>query len=90
LNENEKQRLAFARVCLRRPQWLVVNGAFDALDPASRARIEALFAGPLSDVGLVDIGQDHASEGFFTRKLHLVTDPSGPTFRPVEHSTAAA
>jgi hypothetical protein len=64
--------------------------AFDALDPASRARIEALFAGPLSDVGLVDIGQDHASEGFFTRKLHLITDPSGPTFRPVEHSTAAA
>jgi putative ATP-binding cassette transporter len=90
LNENEKQRLAFARVRLRRPQWLVVNGAFDALDPASRARIEALFAGPLSDVGLVDIGQDHASEGFFTRKLRLVTDPSGPTFRPVEHSAAAA
>jgi vitamin B12/bleomycin/antimicrobial peptide transport system ATP-binding/permease protein len=90
LNENEKQKLAFARVCLRRPQWLVVNGAFDALDPASRARIEALFAGQFSDVGLVDIGQDHASEGFFTRKLHLLTDPSGPTFSPVEHSPAAA
>src|SRR6516225_5593607 len=60
LNEREKQSLAFARVCLQRPQWLVVNGAFDTFDPVSRARIEALFAGPLSDVGLIDIGQDSA------------------------------
>jgi putative ATP-binding cassette transporter len=89
LNENEKQSLAFARVCLQRPQWLVVNGAFDALDPASRARIEGLFAGPLSEVGLVDIGQDCAQDGFFTRRLHLVTDPNGPTFRPVDHCVSA-
>jgi putative ATP-binding cassette transporter len=90
LNESEKQGLAFARVCLQRPQWLVVNGAFDALDPASRARIEALFMGSLCEVGLLDIGQETASEGFFKRKLHLVTDPSGPTFRPVEYSVTAA
>jgi putative ATP-binding cassette transporter len=85
LNENEKQSLAFARACLQRPQWLVVNGAFDALDPAARGRIEALFAGPLSEVGLVHIGQETAQDGFFKRKLHLVTDPSGPTFRLVDH-----
>jgi putative ATP-binding cassette transporter len=90
LNENEKQSLAFARVCIQRPQWLVVNGAFDALDPAARARIEALFAGPLSEVGLVDIGQETAREGFFKRKIHLVADPSGPTFSPVEHSASAS
>jgi putative ATP-binding cassette transporter len=90
LNENEKQSLAFARVCLRRPEWLVVNGAFDALDPSSRARIEALFVGPFSGVGLIDIGRGSAPEGFFTRKVHLVTDPNGPTFRLVDHSVSAA
>jgi putative ATP-binding cassette transporter len=90
LNEIEKQSLAFARVCLQRPQWLVVNGAFDALDPAARARIEALFAGPLSEVGLVDIGQDCAQDGFFKRKLRLVIDSNGPTFRPVDHCVGAA
>src|SRR6516162_3197159 len=89
LTENEKQSVAFARVCLQRPQWLVVNGAFDALDPAARARIEALFAGPLSAVGLVDIGQETARDGFFKHKLRLVTDPSGPTFKPVEHYATA-
>ena len=90
LNENEKQSLAFARALLQRPQWLVVNGAFDALDSVSRYRIEALFAGPFSDVGLVDIGQETARDGFYKRKLHLVTDSDGPTFRLVDHCMSAA
>ena len=84
LNEDEKQSLAFGRVLLQRPQWLVVNGAFDELDPASRPQIEALFAASLADVGVVNIGEDGADEGFFTRKLHLVADPHGPTFRPAD------
>jgi len=90
LHEDEKQTLAFARVRLQRPRWLVVNGAFDVLDAASRRRIEALFTGPFSDVGIVDIGQDLDQNGFFKRKLHLVTDPDGPTFRPAEHSVSPA
>jgi putative ATP-binding cassette transporter len=85
LNEDEKQCLAFARVLLQRPRWLVVNGALDELDPASRERIEALFGGVLADVGLIAIGQDSAHDTFFTRKLRLVTDPHGATFRPADH-----
>jgi putative ATP-binding cassette transporter len=83
LHEDEKQRLAFARVRLQRPRWLVVNGAFDALDSAARERIEALLRGPFSDVGLIDIGQDRAQDGFFKHKLHLINDPNGPKFRPL-------
>jgi vitamin B12/bleomycin/antimicrobial peptide transport system ATP-binding/permease protein len=90
LNEDEKQSLAFARVLLQRPKWLVVNGAFEQLDPASRARIEALFAGPLANLGLVHIGQESVRESFFTRKLRLVTDPHGPTFNPADHCAIAA
>jgi putative ATP-binding cassette transporter len=90
LDEIEKQTLAFARVLLQRPALLVVNGAFDALDPASRQRIAALFAGPFSHVSLVGIGQDWAPETFFTRRLHLVTDPNGPTFSPVAQGASAS
>jgi putative ATP-binding cassette transporter len=91
LSENEKQSLAFARACLQRPQWLVANGALDALDPAARVRVEALFAGPFSGVGLVHIGQETAQEdGFFKHKLHLVTNLQGPTFRPAEHGASAS
>jgi putative ATP-binding cassette transporter len=85
LTEDEKQRLAFARVMLTRPQWLVVYGALDELDPATRKRIEELLAGPLSEVTLVDIGQDTAPDGFFKRKLRLVSDSRGETFRPGDH-----
>jgi vitamin B12/bleomycin/antimicrobial peptide transport system ATP-binding/permease protein len=84
LTEDEKQRLTFARVLLQRPQWLVAYGALDALDPASRTRIEALLAGSLADVGLVVIGQDTAPDGVFKRKLHVVVDSRGPTFRPAD------
>lgn len=90
LSEDEKQSLTFGRVLLQRPQWLVVNGAFDELDPTSRPQIEALFASPLAEVGLINIGQDGADDGFFTRKLHLVADPHGPTFRPADHCVIAA
>jgi putative ATP-binding cassette transporter len=80
LREDEKQSLAFARVRLQRPRWLVVNGGFDALAPPARERIEALLTGPFSDVGLVEIGPDRAHEGFFKRQVHLITDPDGPKF----------
>ena len=90
LNEDEKQSLAFARVLLQRPKWLVVNGAFEQLDPASRARIEALFAGPLAGLGLIHIGQESIQASFFTRKLRLITDPNGPTFNPADHCAISA
>ena len=80
LNEDEKQCLAFARVVIQKPLWVVVNDALDVLDPASRRRIVAIFAEELVDVGIINIGHDAIGNGFFSRTLHLVTDPSGSTF----------
>ncbi len=82
LTDDEKQRLAFARVILQKPLWVVVNDALDILDPGSRMRIRALFADELTDVGLINIGHDLPESGIYHRKLHLVTDPLGQTFRP--------
>jgi putative ATP-binding cassette transporter len=92
LNDDEKQSLAIARVILQRPRWLVLNGVFEGLDPASRGRIETLLGGELAGLGLIDIGKE-VKEGeagaFFTRNLRLVTDESGPTFSPTEQSATA-
>jgi vitamin B12/bleomycin/antimicrobial peptide transport system ATP-binding/permease protein len=85
LNEDEKQCLAFARALLHQPKWLIVNGAFDVLDAASRERIEQLFANQLAGVGLLNIGQDQGQGGFFARRLHLEADPAGLSFSPAEH-----
>ena len=90
LSEQEKQCLAFGRVLLQRPQWLVANGVFDELDVGLRPQIQALFAGPLAEVGLVNIGQDGTDDRFFTRKVRLVTDSHGPTFRPADFCAISA
>jgi vitamin B12/bleomycin/antimicrobial peptide transport system ATP-binding/permease protein len=88
LNDDEKQCLAFARVILHRPQWVVMNGAFDVLDSGSRKLIEALFLGRLAAVGVIDFGPDKGRDPFFTRRLHLVTDPQAPCFRPAAQPSA--
>jgi putative ATP-binding cassette transporter len=82
LNDDEKQSLAIARVMLQRPRWVVLNGPFEVLDPVSRRRVEALFTGELAHVGLIDIGRETREQGFFARRLQLLTDPQGPTFSP--------
>ena len=84
LTDDEKQCLAFARVILQRPRWVVVNDALDVLDPESRQRIRTLFSNELSDIGLINIGHDLPETGFYPRKLHLVVDPGGLKFEP-EH-----
>ena len=58
LSDEEKQRVAFARVILQRPRWVVIDNVLDLVDPASRRRIEAIFTGPLVDVGVINIGDD--------------------------------
>lgn len=84
LNDDEKQCLAIARVILQRPRWVVVNGAFEILDPDSRKRVEALFSGELADVGIIDIARDQELEAFLTRRVQLLRDPQGPTFSPTD------
>lgn len=89
LNEDEKQCLAIARVILQRPQWVVLNGAFELLDPVSRRRTEALFTGELANIGLIDIGRNDDPAAFFVRRVQLLTDPQGPTFSPGDRLATA-
>ena len=88
LNDDEKQRIAFARVILQSPRWVVIDNALDLVDPVSRRRIEAIFTGTLVDAGVINIGKAQNDSGFFTRTLHLVRDPNGPTFKPADAAGA--
>ena len=82
LNDDEKQCLAFARVLVQRPQWLVLNGALEALDLNSRRRIEALLSGQLAGVGLINIGAERVTDALFAGRLDIVVDAQGPRFTP--------
>jgi len=65
-----------------------MDGALDKLEPGLRRRIEALLAE--LGTGVVNIGPDSAQDGFATRRLRLLTDPHGATFRPADHFMASA
>jgi putative ATP-binding cassette transporter len=86
LNDDEKQCLAIARVILQRPQWVVLDGALELLDAASRQRVKALFTRELASIGLINIATEGQPEEFFTRRVKLEMDPQGPTFSPSDRA----
>ncbi|HTR15220.1 MAG TPA: ABC transporter ATP-binding protein/permease [Roseiarcus sp.] len=90
LTDDEKQCLAFARVMLQKPQWLVMNDALDELDPASRGRIETLLMNELKNVGIVAIGRAESDQRLFSRKLRLVHDAEGPILKPADMLAGAS
>ncbi len=87
LSEEERQRLAFARVLLRKPSWIVINDALDAFEPIWRRRIVDLLKHDLAEVGVINIGHEHdaAPENLFTRTVRAEADPDKP--RPVAETT---
>jgi putative ATP-binding cassette transporter len=81
LTDDEKQCLAFARVFLQKPNWVVANDALDILNPTSRMRIREIMQGALSHIGLINVGHDVPESGVYHYKVRLVKDSEGPAFK---------
>ena len=80
MSDDQKQSLAFARVVLQKPNWVVANDALDILNPTSRKRIRDILQGALSYIGIINIGHDVPEPGVYHYKVRLVSDPHGPAF----------
>jgi len=73
LSQDEQLRLAFARVALQRPPWVIIDDAFSALDNDALWRVIGLFTTEMARSGVIHVGR--AVEGrdpLFPRVLHLV------------------
>ncbi|MFI4884165.1 MAG: ABC transporter ATP-binding protein/permease [Steroidobacterales bacterium] len=99
LNEDEQQAVAFARLLLHAPRWVLIDEALDSIDVSTRARVMDMFARDLAHSGLIYIGRADPQGGFFARVLHLVNDPRGrrlarhharPPRAPVRYQPPAA
>ncbi len=77
LNGADLQRLAFARLLLLRPDWMVLGDATDALDPASADMLLRLVAKQLPHTALVVIGQHPGSAETFNRRMTLDRSQGG-------------
>jgi vitamin B12/bleomycin/antimicrobial peptide transport system ATP-binding/permease protein len=77
LSGGEKQRLAFARLLIHRPDIVVMDEATAALDPPSQEHVMRLILDRLPDATIVSVGHRTELEAFHTRKLVLEYHPEG-------------
>lgn len=84
LSEEEQRLLAFARLGLQKPRWVVVDEALDTLDAPARRRVFAMLEEQLPKSTIVNIGRSLSGVTFFTRQVHLTKDAAGPALKPVD------
>jgi putative ATP-binding cassette transporter len=77
LSGGEKQRLAFARVLLQRPDLIVMDEATAALDPLSQGELMQLVMERLPRATIVSVAHRVELEAYHTRKLLLEYRPEG-------------
>jgi putative ATP-binding cassette transporter len=76
LSDDEQQGLAFARVVLHAPPWVLIDEVLDSIDEEFRERVINIFATELKRTGIIHIGRGRARDPMFTRVLHLIKDPT--------------
>ncbi len=72
LSLGEQGRLAFARLLLNRPKWVVCDEALDLMDDANRQIILSIFATELAETAVVSIAGSSSPGNFYTRVVRLV------------------
>jgi vitamin B12/bleomycin/antimicrobial peptide transport system ATP-binding/permease protein len=76
LSGGEKQRVAFARILLHKPDIVVLDEATSALDPKSQIRLMELLTDQ-PKITLLSIGHRPELEAFHTRKIELARRRKG-------------
>ena len=80
LSGGEKQRLAFARILLQRPDIVVLDEATSALDPDSQDKLMELLTTELDATTIVSVGHRPELEAFHSRKIVLERRRGGARF----------
>jgi vitamin B12/bleomycin/antimicrobial peptide transport system ATP-binding/permease protein len=80
LSGGEKQRLAFARILLHRPDIIVLDEATSALDPESQDKLMELVTKELDATTIVSVGHRPELEAFHSRKIVLERRRGGARF----------
>jgi putative ATP-binding cassette transporter len=76
---DEQLSLAFARMALQGPSWVLIDDTFGMLDNEALARVVDVLTGELAQTAVIYVGRaEHVGERLFPRVLHLVkADPTG-------------
>ena len=86
----EQQRLAFARLLLHRPRWVLLNDALGAIEEKERQPLAAILQQELADSALVSVGRGPARDRFYDHTLHLRRLEESATLVPLRPRARAA
>jgi len=89
LNDDELRLLAFARIALHRPDWIVVDEALDAFDGATVKRLFDLIRKDVPDAAFVNIGRGQHNVEFFPRALKIIKQAEGTPLKPARMRAGA-
>lgn len=90
LSEDEQRMLAFARLALHKPGWIVIDEALDMVDPDTHRRMLAILEKDLAHATIINIGRGERNGHFFKRTLRLAKDPAGQALKPLHVATSDA
>jgi putative ATP-binding cassette transporter len=77
LSHDEQLNLAFARIVLLAPPWVLIDNVFSSLDDDTLERVTSVFNNELKHTGVLHIGQAAQSrDPFFSLVLHLIRKPA--------------
>ena len=82
LTREDQHKVAFTRLLLHKPRWILLDEAIDHIDDDARGLVLDVFGQELAEAAIVNIGQADTRGGFFTRVLHLIQDPEGQRLAP--------
>jgi len=74
---DEQQSLAFARLLLRRPKWVVMDDPLNALEEARRVELCGIFDRELAGTAVLAIGRSRAAAPIGSRVMLMVDAPEG-------------
>jgi putative ATP-binding cassette transporter len=79
----EQQRIGFARLLIRRPDWIFLEDATDALDAAGEAEMRQILEEEFPQATVLTIGSHERLDAYHARKFLLVRQGGRVTVREV-------
>ncbi|MGO4338509.1 ATP-binding cassette domain-containing protein [Labrys sp. KB_33_2] len=72
LNEDEQQAVAFARLVLHRPAWIIMDEVLDSVTGEAHRRFLQILNEDLRHSGVLHIGRSEGHDHVFGKILHLI------------------
>lgn len=82
LSEEEQRLVAFARLALQKPDWVIIDEAMDTFSGTIAKRVFAMLQKHLLQAAIVNIGRGQHNYNFFPRSLSIIKCSDLPALKP--------